>query len=119
MSFPKFLHVHRSFCVVGLSSVIAATACSLLINLDTQQCTTDSDCAVFGQNYQCSNSSCVLPSNDSGLGDAGLDAVDAFSCTSNAECIDKNFGEPYLCQKSTGQCLSIKLPNVCAFVAPN
>lgn len=101
-----------------LASVVAAvvcSACSLFIDLATDQCTSDSDCERLGPGLVCTSGTCVK--RDVGLSsDAASEATPR--CESNAKCIDDNFGEPYICEKTSGSCVAVKHGDSCAFVTP-
>ncbi|HVH46777.1 MAG TPA: hypothetical protein VM925_30755 [Labilithrix sp.] len=99
-------------------------ACSLFVvgDLSTEQCTTNADCRRFGAAYTCSAGTCISPSAPDGATADGNAADAAPACQSNAQCIDENFGEPYICDKTAGsttlgKCLSIKQEG-CQFVYP-
>lgn len=92
---------------VGLGSIVA---CTLLVDRRTEQCASDADCLSLGQNLTCVQSSCVapLPKSDG----------PAAECATNAECIDRFFGEPAICNKTTFRCLELKKADICPFVVP-
>lgn len=93
-------------------------ACSLFVDLSTDQCTSDGDCDRLGAALTCSAGTCVGPT--SGLTDGGPEggAEGGQPCVGNAQCIDDNFGEPFICEKTTKRCVSVKLNEACAFVLP-
>ncbi len=91
----------------------APLGCSLLYDLNADQCDSDSDCKHFGARV-CQAGVCVAeettsegggPSGEAGSPTAGAGGA-APECSSHAECIDENFGEPYLCLQ--GRCVSLK-----------
>jgi ABC-type branched-subunit amino acid transport system substrate-binding protein len=100
---------------VWLAALAASlTACSLLLDLKTTQCASDTDCVPFGAGWTCQNASCVART------DAGGSEADAAvaQCSSNAECTQRNQGEPSLCVRPEGRCASPTLLSVCPFVLP-
>jgi ABC-type branched-subunit amino acid transport system substrate-binding protein len=89
-----------------------ATACSLLVNTNANQCSVDGDCASFGREYKCSSQKlCVGPdagsdgpmndvaTTESGTGDGAAEM--GAGCTSNSEC-----GAWSVCVQSA--CVSLK-----------
>ncbi len=105
--------------VLALIGAAATPACSLLFEVDTDQCQVDADCSRFGDSV-CEAGVCVesAPAGDGGepgasggaptAGAAGAGgAVDEEppSCESNAECIDEHFGQPFVCRG--GECIKL------------
>jgi hypothetical protein len=101
---------------IARALVALATAtplgCSLLYDLNADQCDSDSDCKRFGARV-CQVGVCVAddpipqggqPSGDAGSS-AGGDGAAPAECSSHAACIDDHFGEPYLCLQ--GRCVSL------------
>src|SRR5688572_18132359 len=94
-------------------ATVASFGCSLLYDLNADQCDGDSDCKRFGARV-CRAGVCVAddgntpggqPSGEAGSSAAGAGEPPA-ECVSNGDCIDDNFGEPYLCLQ--GRCVSLK-----------
>jgi hypothetical protein len=102
-----------------LSALIAAgaPACSFLFDFDADQCSVDGDCARLGSELSCRAGVCVsdasggsggtntggTSSSEAGQAGAGGDAE--AECTTNGECIDANFGQPFACV--SGKCVSL------------
>lgn len=105
---------------------LVATSCSLFFDLDANQCSIDADCDSFGAELSvCEAGVCVAKSvpvgGDGGSstagsraaggapGDAGAAAEGGTAggpgCRTNAECIDDNFGRPYICR--AGECIDL------------
>jgi hypothetical protein len=117
MAFSRSLRM-----VAALLSVAGCLSCSALYALNADQCKIDADCAHFGAslpNPVCEDGVCVsgaLSQGGSGGGSGGetSDSGTAGSgsppeCTSNGTCIDKNFGQPFICQ--SGACLALTTPD--------
>ncbi len=90
-------------------------ACSLLsTDLEATQCETTSDCRARGTAFAgttCQASLCV----SSGMAsDGAAGASSGSECEGNGECIDKNFGNPYICRQ--GECVSLTVPGECPIV---
>jgi hypothetical protein len=90
IAFPKGLLSHASVMIrvrptgralAGLVALGTATACSLLVDVSADQCTTDADCAARGASFaaaRCVLSACEVPSlPDASLADVAADAPDA------------------------------------------
>ena len=109
-------------CLLGLAS--ATPGCSLLYDLGADQCTVAADCRKFGDAYPiCRAGLCVADDTVAGsggtdspsggaagaagevgqAGEAGQPGV--AECATNAECIDRNFGQPFVC--AAGKCLDL------------
>lgn len=89
------------------------TACSFLFPADALQCSTDDDCLRRGADFagtSCRESMCVAP--DDGVGGGG--GGDSVECTTNGECIDANYGNPWICR--AGRCVDLTLPGECPIV---
>lgn len=87
--------------------------CSLLYDLGAEQCEVDGDCARFGARV-CQAGVCVADdagdAGSSAMGQAGSENAGgtgsaAPECEDNAQCMDENFGQPYLCLK--GECVAL------------
>src|SRR5215216_6002776 len=93
---------------------LVATSCSLLFELDADQCAVDADCEKFGAELPlCNAGLCVARSGSAGnggsssagaSGDAGAGGNAETGCKSNAECLDANF-LPHICQ--AGECVGL------------
>lgn len=102
---------------------LGTASCSALFDLNADQCSVDADCRKLGQAFPlCEAGVCVAdsvmagggagaPSNggappvaDAGEAGAGGSSTVA-ECATNADCIDANFGQPFVCQ--AGQCISL------------
>jgi len=102
-----------------LLGVVGLTNCSLLYDLSVSQCQTTNDCRARGAGFEgsvCAASLCITDPDgtdqDSGAGgNAGGPGVE---CTTNGECIDANFGNPYVCRD--GSCLALTTPDQCPIV---
>jgi hypothetical protein len=112
--------------LAGVVAVLIAAAttpgCSLLYDLSADQCTVDADCTKFGDGASvCAAGVCVVDSvipaggsaptggsagssSGGGAGEGGA-PIEA-ECETNADCIDANIGQPYLCQ--SGKCVALK-----------
>jgi hypothetical protein len=116
--------------------------CSLLYDLSTDQCTESTDCARFGVGFTCSANVCQAPpvgvagtGGDGGsagiggnggseqtAGTAGMDQGGSAGsagagvvpdCTNNAQCIEKNGDQPFVCR--AGECVDLRTDE-CPFV---
>ncbi|MDB5213554.1 MAG: hypothetical protein JWO86_1481 [Myxococcaceae bacterium] len=65
---PRF-----GFAVVTFGLLFASAACSLILNNDATQCSTDGDCAGFAAGAVCKNSVCVKAGTGTGPGTDGGD----------------------------------------------
>ena len=100
---------------------LVVLGCSLLYELDSAQCATDSDCESKGPSFagtECVASLCVTPAatggstgGGGGAGDAG--AGDA-ECVEHMDCVNARHGNPHLCRQ--GSCVSLTLPKECPVV---
>lgn len=105
----------RTFVVASLLGLAYASGCSLLYDLGTSQCETDTDCRLKGGAFKdtvCEANLCVSP--DSGTGGQGQGGEGPSECATNAECIDKNFGSPYICR--LGSCVALTQTPECPVV---
>src|SRR5262249_11710025 len=66
----------------------ASLRCTLTVDLDPKQCSTDADCARRGEKCSADNI-CVKPGTPGG------------GCATNAECIKSHEDKAYMCQKDT------------------
>jgi hypothetical protein len=104
-----------------LAGSLFTPGCSVLFNLDTDQCSQTSDCEKLGAGLVCDAGVCVdeqattggagghsgensgaRPSE--GGGDGG-EANPNAECETNAECIDEHFGQPFVCRQ--GRCIGL------------
>jgi hypothetical protein len=108
---------------VALGSLAAEPACSVLYDLEANQCSVDADCRKLSAAFPlCEAGVCVAdakggdggggatgdgaapPGGEPGAGgEAG--APGPAECETNGECIDANFGQPFVCQ--AGKCVSL------------
>lgn len=92
-----------------LSGVLCSTGCSFLFEVSgSNQCSAHSDCAGSGQARVCQEGLCILNSNANTGGDATLTDAGPSGCTSNAQCIDENANQPFVCQ--AGTCTDVRGP---------
>ncbi len=108
---------------MSLLGVLSAS-CSLLQDLDTAQCATTADCIARGARFEgtvCEASLCVTPlsGGDGGTGGANSSGGEAGAgskgeCETNGECIDRNFGSPYICRDE--KCVPLTIPEQCPIV---
>ena len=66
------------------AGLLATGACSLLVENNTDQCTTNADCADFGEYSVCSQGLCVKPSPVEDAG-ADADAADAHDAADSGD----------------------------------
>jgi hypothetical protein len=110
---------------LALGALAAQSGCSVLYDLNADQCSVNADCGELGASLICDAGVCVADpvisagssgaSNQGGSsvlpgggdaangGAAGTPSVD--ECTTNGDCIDANFGQPFVCQ--AGECISL------------
>lgn len=100
--------------------------CSFLTDFSTDQCEADSDCEKLGSAFEgtvCDANLCVTPPTGDGDGDgdgAGGSmggqggAPPIGECETNGECIDGNFGSPFICRD--GECIPLTIPTECPIV---
>jgi hypothetical protein len=105
---------------LALAGLGTAPACSVLYDLSADQCSIDADCRKLSQAFPiCDAGVCVADSATAG-GSAGTSteggsptipegggggvAGDA-ECANNGECIDANYGGPFVCQ--AGKCVGL------------
>lgn len=117
---------------------MTVTGCSLALDFDASQCSTDADCKQVGQAY-CSRGSCVAvvedpatseletsevaqsphgdDSGDGGSGgdgptteegEAGSPAAPTTGCTSTEQCVADHLDEPYVCPEVGAECVALK-----------
>jgi hypothetical protein len=108
---------------LAFGALAAQPACSLLYDLSADQCAVDADCRKLGVAFPvCEAGVCVADTAVAGgaagapgeggsptgpeAGDSGAAGAQGVAeCTNNGDCIDANFGQPFVCQ--TGQCVSL------------
>jgi hypothetical protein len=106
--------------LVSLAMPLAIAGCNYFLDLDTAQCKVTSDCRSLGagfENTQCISGSCVAAQSSAGStgaeppiaeeGGAG-GAPSSGGCTSNAQCVADNMGEPYACLVPGEPCVPLK-----------
>ncbi|WP_394825696.1 hypothetical protein [Pendulispora albinea] len=77
-----------------------ASSCSIFLEAESEQCSTDADCTRRGQEFDrmyCAESKVCVPN-------------DAY-CKTNAECIQRNGGEHYICRQSEHRCIDLLSPD--------
>jgi branched-chain amino acid transport system substrate-binding protein len=125
--------------ILGLLALTTLPAgCNVVLNLDTAQCTTTSDCAALGPSFAntvCQAGDCVVSVSTGGSSSAGIGefsvggggnvggngdtdsgstggaaaaASTTAGCTTNADCVSANFGEPYACLTPGKDCVALK-----------
>jgi hypothetical protein len=117
----------RLLLLVGLG----VAGCSLLTEISTEQCETDSDCRERGGDFEgtvCEANLCVTPSAGGGDGDGDGDGDGSGGtgtggmggvpiepeCATNSECIDDNGGSAFICREGT--CVPLTIPEECPIV---
>jgi len=100
--------------------LLTAPACSVLYDLNADQCSVDADCLKLSSAFPtCEAGVCVAASaggdggsgatSNAGQGPGGESnggaGPDAVECQTNGECIDANVGQPYVCQ--AGKCVAL------------
>jgi hypothetical protein len=124
--------------IVALTGAVAS--CSLTLNFDSSQCSTDADCVRIGAD-QCVAGSCVVvePQGgsspgatpaavasgsqsaqagseqdalraDAGAAGAGGSPGRAKGCTSTRQCVADHLDEPYICPEPGAECVALKSP---------
>jgi hypothetical protein len=73
----------------------ALCACSFIVNSDSTQCSSTADCIAKGAAFA------GMVCSPQGVCQA------QGGCTTNAQCIDANKGEPWICKKSTRTCVNL------------
>lgn len=108
-----------SFAIVAFGLVVASAACSLLVNTDATQCSTDGDCAGFAAGAVCRDSVCVKPggpgngadgdiegsTNGEGGGDGGGDGGPLGPCQTNGFRGTPTTNAEFLNHCTAAQCL--------------
>lgn len=112
--------------LLALGALAAQAGCSVLYDLSTDQCSVNADCQKLGGDFPiCDAGVCVADpaaaggssgaSSQGGStvfpgggdaangGAAGTPGMD--ECTTNGECMDAHFGQPFVCQ--AGECVSL------------
>lgn len=102
--------------VALLAGAVCEGGCSLLYDLSPVQCEEDADCHARGASFThtvCQAKLCVSADSSTG-GEGGGGGQGPGECTTHGECIDANFGSPYICR--SGQCLSLTQTPECPVV---
>lgn len=98
-------------CMFVVLAMFGGSACSFIYNLDSNQCTVDSDCReVLGSKYSkyvCERGVCVAPQVKPVPSEEPSDEPDAgpVGCTSHAQCIAEHFDRPFICRD--GECIDL------------
>ncbi len=94
---------------------VLATGCNTLF--DIQEGTPRPLCVggSSASSQEADAGSCNATANEPG---PDADTVAAGECTTNAECMERAFGEPVVCDKALRQCVPLKRGAVCPFVYP-
>jgi branched-chain amino acid transport system substrate-binding protein len=93
-----------------LSAVVAiavtGTACSFVLDYDTDQCVTTADCTAGAA---CTDGLCVLPSaaTSTGTGPGSGGGGQGSGCVSHSQCVADNGGLPYHCITPGEPCVSL------------
>lgn len=77
------------------AAVAVAAACSFIADTDGAQCQTTADCTTRGAAFAglvCNSGVCVKE-----------------GCATNSECIDANGGKPFICNKTSRQCVNLQV----------
>lgn len=111
---------HRQLSALSLLVLLMAS-CSLFYQPATlYQCETRRDCVALGAGFSqtiCEESLCVHPlasGGKTGSDDTGGQGGSAPECATNGDCIDANYGNPYLCR--AGECIALTDPEHCPIV---
>ncbi len=100
--------------------------CSFLSDFSVDQCQTDADCEKLGSAFEgtvCDANLCVTPESGDGDGDGDGSggsiggqggAPLTAECETNSDCIDDNFGSPFICRD--GECIALTIPGECPIV---
>ena len=88
-------------------------ACSLLLNTNADQCTTDRDCAGFGSGHACKAGLCVR--GDAGGLDGSAGDASGATCATNLDCAAVPFA---VCDTTAHACASL-VTNECPEVLGN
>lgn len=100
-----------------LATPLLIAACNVFLDLETTQCKTTGDCKTLGSAFQdsvCVAGSCVSqsssgsstgnPQEEGGNGNPSTTS----GCTSTADCVAQNLGEPYACLVPGEECVPLK-----------
>ncbi len=78
--------------IIGLGAiVVSSSSCTFLVKRDAAQCSNDGDCTSRGPAFEGTFCS-----------DRGVCQSSLTYCFSNQQCMDRNKGAPYVCQKDNG-----------------
>src|SRR5690606_37016737 len=97
--------------VFAVVALLGGSACSFIYNLDSNQCTVDTDCReVLGSKfakYVCERGVCVAPQVKPAPSEDTQAPPDAgpVGCTSHAECIAEHLDRPFICR--AGECIDL------------
>ncbi len=94
----------RQVATLALWCVWSSVSCSLVIDKDATQCTTDGDCARFAGTV-CVDRACVDPAGQS----------PAFECTTHQDCVRQQ-GDYHICRQPDRKCVALRSPE-CATVS--
>jgi hypothetical protein len=83
--------------VVALAAMLLLPQCTLLYGADAKQCTTDGDCSSRGPAFE--GTFCHAERHTC---ERSTDY-----CTSNKACIQRNFGQPFICHQDTHRCAPV------------
>ncbi len=118
----------RDLVLVAGVLVSSALGCSFIRDLSVDQCSTDGDCARFGD-YECSAQKVCVARDTAGAGAGNAGSAGnggssgssstsgsagegaAAECTKNADCIEAHDGEPYICRDEA--CVPLTIPEHC------
>src|SRR5688500_2447577 len=91
------------FVGLGLVAIGAAfPGCAVSTVEDSTQCRSQADCLAKGPEF--ADTTCTKARVCEKI------AIVAASCTTNAECIDRNGGAAFTCRKSDSKCVSLTTP---------
>jgi ABC-type branched-subunit amino acid transport system substrate-binding protein len=85
---------------------LVVAACSVLVDHDDAQCTSDPDCVKFPGTI-CQNGGCVTAPTPPEGGILDLDASLPVTCTSTQDCLAEHNNAPWVCRKADGTCVSL------------
>lgn len=108
--------------MVGAATVLVLSGCIALLDLETAQCQNDNDCRVRGGAFStmvCNTAHlCQDPdsqpadassggASSSGDAQASSGSLPARECEKNSHCMELYQGEPRVCDKPSGTCMSL------------